>query len=146
MDASSQRISHCFFWLRIAHANNYRRSLLYQSTLCLAQALFGRAHNLPDLVIQAESSYGQILHTLQETIRNNDVVFQRHILWEMVAAFVFETLVASSSTWTVHARGVADLVKVLKPHSLLSWTFPIDGSQDLQQDMRWWRQIPRDGQ
>lgn len=90
----------------------------YISTRCLAQAFFGRYHQLPDVVGDARHTYSKTLRMVRQKMEAQESLHQTSLMLTILTLAVFETIVCTSATaWIMHTQGLAQIIQLRGPRA-----------------------------
>jgi hypothetical protein len=90
----------------------------YISSRCLAQALFGRFHQLPEVVEDARHAYSRTLRMVRENMQARVSLHQTTLMLTVLTLAIFETVVRTSATaWIMHTQGLAQIIQLRGPRA-----------------------------
>ena len=90
----------------------------YISSRCLAQAFFGRFHQLPEVVEDARHAYSRTLRMVRENMEARVSLHQTTLMMTILTLAIFETVVRTSATaWIMHTQGLAQIIQLRGPRA-----------------------------
>jgi hypothetical protein len=90
----------------------------YISTRCLAQAFFGRYHQLPEVVEGARHTYSRTLRMVREKMEAQESLHQTSLMLTILTLAIFETVVCTSATaWIMHTQGLSQIFQLRGPRA-----------------------------
>ena len=90
----------------------------YISSRCLAQAFFGRYHQLPEVVEDARRAYSRILRMVREKMEAGESLHQTTLMLTILTLAIFETVTRTSATaWIMHTQGLAQIIQLRGPRA-----------------------------
>jgi hypothetical protein len=88
------------------------------SSRCLAQAFFGRYHQLPEVVEDARNAYSRTLRMVREKMEAKESLHQTSLMLTILTLAIFETVVGTSATaWIMHTRGLSQIIQLRGPRA-----------------------------
>ena len=90
----------------------------YISSRCLAQAFFGRYHQLPAVVEDARHAYSRTLRMVREKMEARESLHQTTLMLTILTLTIFETVTrTSASAWIMHTQGLAQIFQLRGPRA-----------------------------
>ena len=90
----------------------------YISSRCLAQAFFGRYHQLPEVVEDARHAYSRTLRMVREKMEARESLHQTSLMLTILTLTIFETVTRTSATaWIMHTQGLAQIIQLRGPRA-----------------------------
>jgi hypothetical protein len=90
----------------------------YISSRCLAQAFFGRFHQLPEVVEDSRHAYSRTLRMVRENMQARVSLHQTTLMLTILTLAIFETVARTSATaWIMHTQGLAQIIQLRGPRA-----------------------------
>jgi hypothetical protein len=90
----------------------------YISSRCLAQAFFGRYHQIPAVVDDARQAYSRTLRMVREKMEARESLHQTTLMLTILTLAVFETVTrTSANAWIMHTQGLAQIIQLRGPRA-----------------------------
>jgi hypothetical protein len=88
------------------------------SSRCLAQAFFGRYHQLPAVMEDARHAYSRTLRMVREKMEARESLHQTTLMLTILTLAIFETVVGTSTTaWIMHTQGLSQIIQLRGPRA-----------------------------
>ena len=107
-----------FSWLARGISAIDTESMEYISSRCLAQAFFGRYHQLPEVVEDARHAYSRTLRMVREMMEARESLHQTTLMLTILTLAIIETVNrTSASAWIMHTQGLAQIIQLRGPRA-----------------------------
>jgi hypothetical protein len=88
------------------------------SSRCLAQAFFGRYHQLPAVMEDARHAYSRTLRMVREKMEARESLHQTSLMLTILTLAIFETVVGTSATaWIMHTQALSQIIQLRGPRA-----------------------------